>query len=96
MALCSLIVKISSSLSGVGYSYLFEASGSMTLPLSIGLTVCFGSLLAAVIVIYMDKKSEVYEILSVKEENEMSVKKREKFNIKDIKHFGIIYWLVVL
>lgn len=61
MGLCAFAFKIAITLSGIGYPYLFDATDSMFLPLLVGFFACMGSLLAAVVVIYMDKKSEFYD-----------------------------------
>lgn len=61
LALCSFAVKISSSLSGVGYPYLYDSTGGMVIPFVVGFVLCVLSMLAAVIAIYMDKKSELFD-----------------------------------
>ncbi|KAL4444772.1 hypothetical protein ABPG74_015980 [Tetrahymena malaccensis] len=96
LAICSFTIKLSSSLSGIGYPYLYEKNNSLLLPLMVGFGFVILSLIATVIIIVMDKKSEQYDCPCIIEENMVIISKKHKFQLKDIKQFDGLFWLICL
>lgn len=69
IAICSFMTKLASSISGLGYPYLFEINKDLYLPVMVGMGFIVVSLISTIIIIIMDRKSEKYDNLSIVQQN---------------------------